>query len=178
MVWLDREPCSLKENPFQAKFRCQAGAAEQAVPGLVLLLHLHPLHLQAGVHGKKEGFVFIPFLRPMPHNILRWGRPPRGDQDTYFERFSLASFLQKLVYIRETQTGQSSTSTREGFILRGRRESFIWDEIKQSETRMHLGLLLLLLPPLSLQCGISTHTEVGFRWIVFLSKCIWYIYHP
>ena len=135
MVWLDREPCSLKENPFQAKFRCQAGAAEQAVPGLVLLLHLHPLHLQAGVHGKKEGFVFIPFLRPMPHNILRWGRPPRGDQDTYFERFSLASFLQKLVYIRETQTRQSSTSTREGFILRGRRESFIWDEIKQSETQ-------------------------------------------
>ena len=68
---LSREPCSLKENPFLPKFRRKAGAAEQAVPGLVLLLHLHPLHLQAGVHGKKEGFVFILFLRPMPHNILR-----------------------------------------------------------------------------------------------------------
>ena len=42
---------------------------------------------------------------------------------------------------------------------------------------MHLGLLLLLLPPLSLQCGISTHTEVGFRWIVEpFCKCIFTIH--
>jgi len=33
----------------------------------------------------------------------------------------------------------------------------------ESETRMHLGLLFFLLPTLSWQCGISTHTEVGFR---------------
>ena len=31
------------------------------------------------------------------------------------------------------------------------------------EKRMYLGLLLFLLPPLSLQCGISTHTEIGYR---------------
>ena len=28
---------------------------------------------------------------------------------------------------------------------------------------MYLGLLLFLLPPMSLQCGISTHTEIGYR---------------
>ena len=94
MVWLDREPCSLKENPFLAKFRCQAGAAEQAVPGLVLLLHLHPLHLQAGVHGMKEGFVFILFLRRMPRKLLLLGRRRRRqDQDTY-QKFGLSMFLQ------------------------------------------------------------------------------------
>ena len=53
---------------------------------------------------------------------------------------------------------------------------FLSEEIKQSETRMHLRLLLFLLPSLSLQCGISTHTEVGFRWIVYFGKSLFSIH--
>ena len=35
--------------------------------------------------------------------------------------------------------------------------------LRFEEKRMYLGLLLFLLPPMSLQCGISTHTEIGYR---------------
>ena len=35
--------------------------------------------------------------------------------------------------------------------------------LRFEEKRMYLGILLFLLPPMSLQCGISTHTEIGYR---------------
>ena len=135
MVWLDREPCSLKENPFLAKFRCQAGAAEQAVPGLVLLLHLHPLHLQAGVHGMKEGFVFILFLRRMPRKLLLWGRRRRRqDQDTY-QKFGLSMFLQNSTIdtnkiVRMCLTGKDLSRD---VALRGVRVFISWDKTVRDE---------------------------------------------
>ena len=101
------------------------------------------------------------------HSALRSSSTTRSK---YILKGSILQTFPKNVYTRDTEQDSTCTSTREGFILRSSIETweFLSTEIKQCETRMHSSLLLFLLPSLSLQCGISTHTEVGFRWIVYI----------
>ena len=62
------EPRSLKENPvLTLKIWRQTGAAEEAVPGLVLLLQVHLFHVQTDVQNiKGDLFSLIAISLPEP----------------------------------------------------------------------------------------------------------------
>ena len=83
--------------------------------------------------------------------------------------FNNISFVRRVTEGRLYLERQLGTTQKK--FVQGDKNSWMWECTFFSslllchfeEKRMYLGLLLFLLPPLSLQCGISTHTEIGYR---------------